>query len=88
MARVAVIVEILPVDQGVNLDELIKKVEENLPEGFKLKDSQIKPIAFGLSLVRAIFTVPEEEGVTEKLEKYLSGFEEIQEVNVVMASRL
>ncbi len=88
MARVAVIVEILPVDQDVNLSELIQKIKAKLPEGFELKDHEARPIAFGLSLIKAIFTVPEEEGVTEKLEKYLSEIEGVQEVNITTVTRL
>ncbi len=88
MARVAVIIEILPVDQDVNLEELIEKIKRNLPEGFELKDHQVNPIAFGLNLIKAIFTLPEEEGVTESLEKYLESFEEIEEVNITTVTRL
>ena len=88
MARIAIIMEILPVDQEVNLEELIKKIKQNLPEGFELKDTQIRPVAFGLNLIKAIFTGPEKEGVTQELENYLNGFEEIQEVTVTMETRL
>lgn len=88
MARIAIIIEILPVDQDVNLEKLIDKMKQNLPEGFELKDVQVRPVAFGLNLIKAIFTGPEREGITQELENYLSNFEEVQEVNVIMETRL
>jgi len=88
MARVAVVVEILPEDQDVDLGELIRRIRIGLPEGFELKDHEVAPMAFGLSVIRAVFTIPEEEGVTERLERYLAGIEGVQEVNVLKATRL
>lgn len=88
MARIAIIMEILPADQDINLEELIDKIRQNLPEDFELREAQIKPVAFGLNAIEAIFTGPEREGITQELESYLASFEEIQEINVTMETRL
>ena len=88
MAKVAIIVEILPADPDIDLDDLIRRIREKLPEGFELKSFETRPVAFGLSLIKAMFVVPEEEGVSEKLEKTISGFEDVQEVNIVAMTRL
>ena len=88
MARVAAVVEILPADPSIKLEDLIERIRSGLPEGFELKDHQVRPIAFGLNLIKAIFTLPEEEGVTETLEKYLNDFDEVQEVNITTVTRL
>ncbi len=88
MAKVAIIVEILPADPAINLDDLINRIREKLPEGFELKSFETRPVAFGLSLIKAMFVVPEEEGASEKLEKAISGFEDVQEVNIVAMTRL
>ncbi|MCS7132264.1 MAG: elongation factor 1-beta [Aigarchaeota archaeon] len=88
VARIVIIMEILPVDQDVDLENLIERIRQNLPEGFELKDVQIRPVAFGLNSIKAIFTGPERDGITRELENYLESFEEIQEVNVTMETRL
>ncbi|MCD6260957.1 MAG: elongation factor 1-beta [Thaumarchaeota archaeon] len=88
MARVAMLLRIMPADQDVDLNNLIQKIKEGLPSGFELRDAKIKPFAFGMSVIEAMFTLPEEEGASARLEEYLRGFEDIQEINVLMSTRL
>ena len=88
MARVIVVTELMPEDPSTDLNELIGKIRQSLPEGFELKDFETKPVAFGLSLIKAMFVVPEQEGASETLEKILNRFDEIQEVNIVAVTRL
>ncbi|HDD42784.1 MAG TPA: elongation factor 1-beta, partial [Nitrososphaeria archaeon] len=80
MARVIIVTELMPEDPSTDLNELIGKIRQSLPEGFELKDFETKPVAFGLSLIKAMFVVPEQEGASETLEKILNRFDEIQEV--------
>ncbi len=84
----AVIAEIMPEDPSINLDELIEKIRRSLPEEFELKDVETRPVAFGLSLIRAMFILPEKEGSSEMLERILNEFEEVQEVNFVAVTRI
>lgn len=88
MARVVVIAELMPEDPSTDLGELIGRIRQSLPEGFELKDFETRPVAFGLSLIKAMFVVPEREGASETLEKILNQFDEIQEVNIVAVTRL
>ena len=88
MARVAMLLRIMPADQDVDLNNLIEKIREGLPSEFELRDVKIKPFAFGMSVIEAMFTLPEEEGASARLEEYLRGFEDIQEINVLMSTRL
>ena len=88
MARVIVIAELMPEDPSTDLDALIGRIRQSLPEGFELKDFETRPVAFGLSLIKAMFVVPEQEGASETLEKILNQFDEIQEVNIVAVTRL
>jgi len=53
-----------------------------------MRDAKVKPFAFGMSVVEAMFTIPEEEGASARLEEYLRRFEDIQEINVLMSTRL
>ena len=88
MARVAMVLRIMPADQDVDLNNLVQRIREGLPSGFELKDVKIKPFAFGMSVIEAMFTLPEEERASARLEDYLKGFEDIQEINVLMSTRL
>lgn len=88
MARVIIIAELMPEDPGTDLGELIGKIRQSLPEGFELKDFETKPMAFGLSLIKAMFVVPEREGASETLEEILNQLDEVQEVNIVAVTRL
>ncbi|HDD66756.1 MAG: elongation factor 1-beta [Thaumarchaeota archaeon] len=88
MARVVVVMEILPSDPSTNLNDLVERIRGKLPEGFELKGFETKPVAFGLSLVKAVFVIPEEEGAPQKLERIVNGFDEVEEVNVVAMTRL
>ena len=88
MARVIVIAELMPEDPSTDLDALIGRIRQSLPEGFELKDFETRPVAFGLSLIKAMFVVPEKEGASETLEKILNQFDEIQEVSIVAVTRL
>ena len=88
MARIAMILRIMPADQDVDLNDLVQRIKKDLPSEFELKDVKIKPFAFGMSVIEAMFTLPEEERASARLEEYLKGFEEIQEINVLMTTRL
>ena len=88
MDRVVVVMEILPSDPNTNLNDLVERIRGKLPEGFELKGFETKPVAFGLSLVKAVFVIPEEEGAPQKLERIVNGFDEVEEVNVVAMTRL
>lgn len=88
MAKVAIIAEIMPEDPDVDLDQLVEKIRVSLPQDFELKQVEIKPVAFGLKLIRAMFVLPEKEGSSEILENVLSQVEGVQEVNIVVSTRI
>ncbi|MEM3897524.1 MAG: elongation factor 1-beta [Nitrososphaerota archaeon] len=88
MAKVAIIVEIMPEDPDMDLDQLVERIRSGLPQEFELKHVEVKPVAFGLKLLKAMFVLPEREGSSEILEKTLSQVEGIQEVNIVASTRI
>lgn len=88
MAKIVMVVRLMPSEADVDLEGLLERVKGGLPEGVELKEAKIEPLAFGMSVIEAAFTMPEEEGVTDKLEEYLKGFPEIEEVSVVMTGRI
>ena len=89
MAKLAVIVKVLPEDINVNLDELVSKIKEKLPEKYELKDYRKEPIAFGLQALLISVIMPENvEGGTEELEKIIAGVSGVGEVSVEYVSRI
>lgn len=87
MARVILAVRIMPQDSETDLDALSGELREKLPQGFKLLSISRESMAFGLESLLAWFSVPEEEGVTEKLESYLMSIDGVGEFNVEAMSR-
>jgi len=89
MARVLVIVRILPTDVDIDLDELVRKISERLPSEYEVKGYEIEPIAFGLKALRLYIFMPEEvEGGTEPLERMISEVEGVSQVEVETVHRI
>ncbi len=89
MARVLVIVKVLPTDIEINLEDLKKKIEEKLPEGYEVKGYDIEPIAFGLKALRLYIFMPENvEGGTEPLENMIQEVEGVSQVEVETVHRI
>ncbi len=89
MARVAVILRVLPSSIDIDLDALKSKIEGSLPEGYKVEGSGIEPIAFGLKALKLIISMPEEtEGGTEALEERLRSLPEVDQVEIEAVHRL
>ncbi|RLE66658.1 MAG: elongation factor 1-beta [Thermoprotei archaeon] len=89
MAKVVVSLKILPEDIDTSLDELEKRIKENLPENYEILKSVKEPIAFGLYALKLYVSIPEETaGGTSKLEEIISGIEGVSQVEVLMVSRM
>ena len=85
MAENMVVYRIMP--SGPGADEKIKKALEGIKNA-SLKDIKVEPVAFGLNAVIAAFVMPEEEGLTEKLEKELKAIEGVSDVRLEHMSRI
>ncbi|RLE78461.1 MAG: elongation factor 1-beta [Thermoprotei archaeon] len=88
MARVLVLLRILPKDANITPDHLLGKIKEVLPEKYQIMRHQSEPIAFGLEALRMIVVIPEEAGGTETLEQVISNVEEVSQVDVLSVSRV
>ncbi|WFO75882.1 elongation factor 1-beta [Desulfurococcaceae archaeon MEX13E-LK6-19] len=89
MARVLVVMKILPEDINIDLEQLKEKIKEKLPEGYELARHEIEPIAFGLKALRVYIIMPEiTEGGTEPLEKLVSSVDGVSQVEVEIVHRL
>ncbi len=89
MARVAVILKVLPNDVSLDLGELLERIKKALPSEYEVMSSGEEPIAFGLKALKMVIAIPEEtEGGTEKLEEILRGVDGVEEVEVEAVHRL
>jgi len=89
MARVLVVLKILPTDVDVDLDDLKKRIAENLPVDYEIKGYDIEPIAFGLKALRLYIFMPENiEGGTEPLENLIQNIDGVGQVEVEFVHRV
>lgn len=87
MAKVVVLVRIMPLDESIDVDSLLLKIKSGLPKNIELVSVKTEPFVFGLNVVNALFKMPDEEGYPNILEEYLKGFEEVGELEIVSMSR-
>ena len=81
MGQIASTYDIMPESTDVDLQKVIAAIPGVIPTGVELKETSIKPVAFGLEKVVAFFVIDDsEDGVGEKLENGLRSIEGISEV--------
>lgn len=89
MARVAVIMRVLPNSVDITPSQLLERIKEALPEDYQIMGSGEEPIAFGLKALKLIVSMPEEtEGGTEALEEVIKSVDVVEEVEVEAVHRL
>ena len=89
MARVLVVMRILPEDVNIDLEELKERIRNELPEGYEIARHDIEPIAFGLKALRLYIIMPEQtEGGTEPLERLVNGVKGVSQAEVEIVHRL
>jgi len=89
VADVAVVMKVLPNSVDVDLNEILKKIEDKLPDGYKVMSHGEEPIAFGLKALKLVVKMPEEvEGGTEILEGIIKDVDEVEEVEIEAVHRL
>ena len=72
MAENALLIEIIPDDPNVNLDEILKKIQDTLPADVTLKDYKVEPFVFGLNKLKIMLIIPEKEGLTTEIEETIN----------------
>ncbi|MCS7109943.1 MAG: elongation factor 1-beta [Candidatus Caldarchaeum sp.] len=88
MAKVLMVVRILPKESDANLEDLAKAIAANLPTGVTIGDKKVEDIGFGLRALVVGFVMPEVDGIGEALEAYLSTVEEVGEFDVQSVTRV
>ena len=81
MGQIASTYDIMPESTDIDLQKVIETIPKVIPAGVELKETSVKPVAFGLEKVVAFFVIDDsDEGVGGKLEDALRGIEGISEV--------
>ena len=88
MARLLLIVKILPTGTEINLDELVNSIRNNLSDKIELKEYSKEPLAFGLDFIKAQFTLDDAEGQMDSLENSVKSVDGVSEFEVMNMSRM
>ncbi len=89
MARVAVLLTVIPSSIDVRLSDLVSGIERALPSEFRLLSSAEEPLAFGLKALKLVVSMPEEyEGGTDALEDAIRSVPGVEDVQVEAVTRL
>ncbi|MDY0293095.1 MAG: translation elongation factor EF-1beta [Candidatus Methanomethylophilaceae archaeon] len=84
MGQIAATYDLMPENTDIDLNAVIQNISGALPEGVRLLETKILPVAFGLMKVNAGFLIDDsDEEVGGKLEEALSSIEGIENIECV-----
>jgi len=83
MGRVAAIYNLMPEGPDVVIEEVKERIPSIIPDGIKVTDIQIKPLAFGLKILQVTFVMDDAEGMIDKLEEALKDLEGVQSIEAI-----
>ncbi len=88
MAKLLLLVKILPTGIEIDLDEVAKKIKDSLKDGITLRKYTKEPLAFGLHFIKGEFILDDREGQMDSLENEVRSVEGVSELEVLNMSRM
>ncbi|MHA2098629.1 MAG: hypothetical protein ACW99A_08070 [Candidatus Kariarchaeaceae archaeon] len=89
MAKVLYQYDIKTPSPDVDVDVMVKLIRSNLPEEYTMQDNpEIKPMFFGIKAAVCQFISPEDDGLQDKLENFLSDLAGLGEYELTFTTRL
>jgi translation elongation factor aEF-1 beta len=83
MGSVITTFKVMPASAGVNLDVLETIIRKKINPARMERE----PIAFGLSCIKVVISIPEKDGELERITKEIEAIEGVAEAEVVSATR-
>ena len=82
MGNVFMKLRVMPEDVEVDLEALKEKIVAVKPEDVDIRDTGIKPIAFGLKALLIAAVLPDREGLTDQFVESIKGVEGVASVEI------
>jgi len=84
MVKIVAGYDIYPTDADVNLDDIITAIPKAIPEGVRILETEIRPVAFGLKKVFVGFMIEsEDDDIGTRLEDGLRAIKNVENVECV-----
>lgn len=89
MAKIVAGYDIYPVDAEADMDGIISAISKATPEGIRILETEIRPVAFGLKKVFAGFMIEsEDDDIGTRLEEGLRAIKDVENVECVTTSNV
>lgn len=89
MAKVLYQYDVKTPSPDADAEAMVQKIRENLPEEYSMQDgTEIKLMFFGIKAAVCQFISPEDDGLQDKLENYLTNLEGVGEFELSFTTRL
>ena len=79
---------VMPEDVEIDLDDLLERIKNAIPEGTDLGATETQPVAFGLKALRMNLSRDESLGGTDDIEAAINAVEGVSQVEVERVSRM